>query len=116
MKRLCGLFEEIDTERIKIDKLGKDGKLLRPSLREFNFSATLGFGIGFYDKLSIPDNKRPRKIKSMPDHIGLGDATPYSLPQTDLIVLLGSTSDFVNRWVFENKIHSGKGDDDYKYK
>jgi Dyp-type peroxidase family len=112
LKRLCGLFEQFDIEKKKIDKLGKDGKLLRLPLEEFNFSATIGFGIGFFDKLSIPENKRPRKIKSMPDHVGLGDVTPYSLAQTDLIIQLGSTSDFVNRWVFENKHHSQENNDD----
>jgi Dyp-type peroxidase family len=106
LKRLCGLFERIDTQIIRIDRLGRDGKLERPSLNEFNFSATIGFGIGFFDKLSVSDNKRPRKIKAMPDNTGLGDVTPYSLAQTDLIIQLGSTSDFVNRWVFENKIES----------
>jgi Dyp-type peroxidase family len=106
LKRLCGLFEQFDIEKKKIDKLDKDGKLLRLPLEQFNFSATIGFGIGFFDKLSIPENKRPRKIKSMPDHVGLGDITPYSLAQTDLIIQLGSTSDFVNRWVFENRLHS----------
>jgi Dyp-type peroxidase family len=114
LKRLCGLFEQIDIKKKKIDKLDKDGKLIRLPLKEFNFSATIGFGIGFFDKLSIPDSKRPRKIKSMPDHVGLGDVTPYSLAQTDLIIQLASSSDFVNRWVFENKIESQeeKGDDD----
>ena len=92
-----------------------DGKLPRPSLKEFNFSATIGFGIGFFDKLSISDNKRPRKIRAMPDNTGLGDVIPYSLAQTDLIIQIGSTSDFVNRWVFENRIESkekGDGDND----
>jgi Dyp-type peroxidase family len=114
LKLLCGLFEQIDIEKKKIDKLDKDGKLLRLSLKEFNFSATIGFGIGFFDKLSILDSKRPRKIKSMPDHVGLGDVPPYSLAQTDLIIQLGSSSDFINRWVYENKLESQeeKGDDD----
>jgi Dyp-type peroxidase family len=113
LKRLCGLFEQIDIKKKKIDKLDKDGKLIRLPLKEFNFSATIGFGIGFFDKLSIPDNKRPRKIKSMPDHVGLGDVTPYSLAQTDLIIQLASSSDFVNRYVFENNLEpqeEGYGD------
>jgi Dyp-type peroxidase family len=101
LKRLCGLFEQLDTGKKKIDKIG-DGKLSRLALKEFNFSATIGFGIGFFDKLRIPDTHRPKKLKSMPNHVGLGDVARYSLTQTDLIVQLGSTSDFVNRWVFEN--------------
>ena len=114
LKKLCGLFEQIDIKKKKIDKLDKDGKLIRLPLKEFNFSATIGFGIGFFDKLSIPDSKRPRKIKSMPDHVGLGDVTPYSLAQTDLIIQLASSSDFVNRYVFENNLESQeeKGCDD----
>jgi Dyp-type peroxidase family len=104
--RLCSLFEQIDNGTKKIDQLDNKGKLSSVPLGKFNFSATIGFGISFFDKLSIPDNKRPRHLKSMPDHIGLGDVTPYSLVQTDLIVQLASTSDFVNRWVFENKIES----------
>jgi Dyp-type peroxidase family len=49
----------------------------------------------------------------MPDHVGLGDVTPYSLAQTDLIIQLASSSDFVNRYVFENKLESQeeKGND-----
>ena len=102
LKQLCGLFEQLDTGKKKIDKLDNDGKLSRLPLKEFNFSATLGFGIGFFDKLGVPDSQRPKKIKSMPNHAGLGDVARYSLSQTDLIVQLGSTSDFINRWIFEN--------------
>jgi Dyp-type peroxidase family len=102
LKRLCGLFERLDTGKKRIDKLDNDGKLIRLPLKEFNFSATVGFGIGFFDKLHIPDSHRPKKIRSMPNHFGLGDVIPYSLAQTDLIIQLGSTNDFVNRWIFEN--------------
>jgi Dyp-type peroxidase family len=106
LRRLCGLLELIASGKKKIEKLDDQGKLSSSSLTEFNFSATLGFGIGFFDRLSIPSNKRPRQIKAMPDHVGLRDVTPYSLAQTDLIIQLASTSDFVNRWVFENKIEA----------
>ncbi len=108
LKRLCTLFEQIDIGKKKTDKLDKDGKLIQVPLSLFEFSATIGFGIGFFDKLSVPDYKRPKKIKSMPDHFGLDDITPYSLAQTDLIIQLGSSSDTVNRWVFENKLESKK--------
>ena len=40
----------------------------------------------------------------MPDHEQIGDVTPYSLAQTDLIIQLCSTKDFVNRWVPENTL------------
>ena len=99
LRRLCGLFERIDVGRKKIDRLDSNGNVSRKSLNEFNFSATVGFSIGFFDKLGIPENKRPNKIKSMPDHTGLGDVTGYTLAQTDLIIQLGSSSDFVNRWM-----------------
>jgi Dyp-type peroxidase family len=102
LKRLCGLFERLDTGKKKIDKFDDDGKLIRVSLDKFNFSATVGFGIGFFDKLSIPENRRPKRIKSMPNNLGLGDVARYSLVQTDMILQLGSTNDFVNRWIFEN--------------
>jgi Dyp-type peroxidase family len=102
LKRLCGLFERLDSGKKKIDEFDNVGKLSRVPLSKFNFSATVGFGIGFFDKLSIPDSHRPKKIKSMPNNVGLGDVASYSLAQTDLIIQLGSTSDFVNRWVFEN--------------
>ncbi|HJT49547.1 MAG TPA: Dyp-type peroxidase [Nitrososphaeraceae archaeon] len=106
LRRLCGLFERIESAVKKIDMLDSEGNLSSSPLKQFNFSATVGFGVGFFDRLSIPNNKRPRRIKSMPDHVGLGDITPYSLGQTDLLIQLGSTSDFVNRWVFENKIEA----------
>jgi Dyp-type peroxidase family len=106
LRRLCGLFEQIDTAKKKIDRLDHQGNLSSSALTEFNFSATIGFGIGFFDRLSISENKRPKRIKSIPDHVGLGDVAPYSLAQTDLIIQLGSTSDFVNRWVYENKIEA----------
>lgn len=113
LKRLCTLFEQIDMGKKKIDKLDEDGKLTKVALSNFKFSATIGFGNGFFDKLAIPEDKRPKKIKAMPDHVGLGDVIPYSLAQTDLIIQSGSSSDVVNRWVFENKMESQeeKGDD-----
>jgi Dyp-type peroxidase family len=101
LKRLCGLFEGLNNGTKMIDKID-NGRLYRLTSKNFNFSATIGFGIGFFDKLSVPDAMRPKRIKSMPNHVGLGDVIRYGLPQTDLIIQLGSTSDFVNRWVFEN--------------
>jgi Dyp-type peroxidase family len=102
LKRLCNLFERLYRGKKRIDKLDINGRLRRLSLNEFNFSAAVGFGLGFFDKLAIPDNYRPKKLKAMPSHVCLGDVARYSLAQTDLIIQLGSTSDFVNRWVFEN--------------
>lgn len=106
LKRLCTLLDRLDNGEKKIDKLDGCGitqavKISDPET--FNFSSTVGFGIGFFDKLGIV-NLRPSKLTGMPDHEGLGDPTPYSLPQTDLIIQLGSNSDFVNRWVFQNTL------------
>jgi Dyp-type peroxidase family len=108
LKNLCGLFDRIDKGTKKIDELVQ-GNLLRTALSKFNFSATVGFGIGFFDGLNIPTNKRPKKIRGMPDNVGLGDASHYTLGQTDLIVQLGSSKDFVNRWVLENTLQPQDG-------
>jgi len=71
--------------------------------KTFNFSSTVGFGKGFFKKLKIED-KQPKKLREMPDHDQLGDVTPYSMSQTDLIIQLRSSKDFVNRWVLENTV------------
>jgi Dyp-type peroxidase family len=102
LKRLCSLFERLDTGKKRIDEFNDQRILTRVPLSKFNFSATIGFGIGFFDKLDIPEILRPRRLKSMPNHLGLGDIEEYSLPQTDLIIQLASNSDFVNQWVLEN--------------
>lgn len=108
LKLLCELFEKLVSGKKGIDKLDDNGKFSRVPLNKFNFSATVGFGIGFFDTLGIPENKRPKSIKSMPDNFGLGDPTPYTLAQTDLIIQLGSKSDFVNRWIYENNLAQPK--------
>lgn len=108
LRRLCDLFARIDRGEKRI--LVLDDKTGRPEpahLREkFSFSATIGFGEGFFDLLAIPAARRPKRLTAMPDHLSLGDTTPYSLAQTDLIIQLGSSSGFVNRWVFENKLQA----------
>lgn len=101
--RLCRLFERIDEGIHKVNVVNEEESRL-VGLREFNFSATIGFGVGFFDLLKIKRRKYPRKLREMPDHKALGDPTPYFLGQTDLIIQLGSSSDFVNRWVLENSI------------
>lgn len=110
LKRLCTLFENIDNGTKRIDQLvtekGKsDVNLVPQDLKStFCFSSTIGFGNGFFEKLEIPKEKQPKKLRDMPDHDEMGDVTPYSLGQTDLIIQLGSTKDFVNRWVLENTV------------
>ena len=111
LKRLCTLFENIYEGKKRIDELfpnknSPDGtKLKSQNLREkFKFSSTIGFGYGFFEKLDIEKNRWPKKLRVMPDHKELGDVTPYSLAQTDLIIQLCSTKDFINRWVLENTL------------
>ena len=105
---LLKFLDLLHTGDKKIDQLTKDGLIKHvpvgyiSSPDEFNFSATIGFGISFFDKLGIPADRRPKRLKSMPDHSGLADIAPYSLEQTDLIIQLGSRVDFINRWVLEN--------------
>jgi Dyp-type peroxidase family len=106
LRRLCQLFADIHSGARKMDVLNeKTGLPEQKNLRtEFDFSATIGFGEGFFDLLQIPQDKRPSKLKTMPDHHGLGDVTPYSLGQSDMILQLGSSSSFANRWVLENTL------------
>jgi Dyp-type peroxidase family len=105
LKRLCGLFDRISSAKKRIDELDEHGMIVSQKLVDrFNFSATIGFGAGFFEQLDIQVNKRPKKLREMPDHEQLGDVAPYSLGQTDLIIQLGSTKDFVNRWVLENSL------------
>jgi Dyp-type peroxidase family len=111
LKRLCTLFEHIDNGTKRIDQLVSkkdnpdDPNLIPQHLKKtFNFSTTIGFGKGFFDKLEIPIEKQPKKLRDMPDHVELGDVTPYTLGQTDMIIQLGSSKDFVNRWVLENTV------------
>ena len=111
LKRLCTLFGNIHEGKKRIDELTKEknspdeARLKSQDLRKtFKFSSTIGFGYGFFEKLDIPENKRPKKLRDMPDHEQIGDVTPYSLAQTDLIIQLCSTKDFVNRWVLENTL------------
>jgi Dyp-type peroxidase family len=40
----------------------------------------------------------------MPDNTTLLDPSPYVLAQTDLLIQLGSTQDFINRWVLESAL------------
>jgi Dyp-type peroxidase family len=107
VKRLCRLFERIYEGHHKIHEIDDIGDHVVDHLVElskYNFSATIGFGLGFFKKMDIKENKRPKNLRDMPDHHGQGDPTPYSMGQTDLIIQLGSSSDFVNHWVLENSI------------
>ena len=113
--RLCSFFDRIDTKQVMMDYLTYDGDLELVALSEYGFTATIGFGLGFFEKLKVDMKKRPKKIKEMPSHIVLGDPRPYALLQTDFIIQLGSDIEDVNRWVLQHttsrkeKIESTKG-------
>jgi len=109
LKRLCLLFERIQGGEKTMDELDSTGMIVSRKLADrppngFNFSATIGFGASFFEQLKVNESKRPNKLREMPDNKGLGDVTPYSLGQTDMIIQLGSTKDFVNHWVLENTV------------
>jgi Dyp-type peroxidase family len=102
LKKLCGLFDKINRGKMKLDEISEDGYITRRPLSYYNFSSTIGFGIGFFEKLNIIQANRPNSLKEMPSNVELGDLTPYSLLQTDFIIQLGAKADYVNRWVFQN--------------
>ena len=101
LERLCGLFGRIDAGEEKINVKDDNGDLTSSKLTDFNFSATVGFGIGFFEKLKIDRKYCPRGLYEMPLHSDLGDPEQYLFTQTDMIVQLCSKMDFVNRWVFK---------------
>jgi Dyp-type peroxidase family len=103
LRDLCSLFEKLDTGAMKIDNLSDNGDINPVPLSTFNFTFTIGFGLGFFNKLNIVGENRPRNIIGMPNYSVLGDLTPYTLKQTDFIIQLGATDDYINRWVFENR-------------
>ena len=110
---LCGLFERICKGEKTIDELGNDGMLRRKHLvDDYGFSATVGFGLGFFDRLDIRDERRPKRLREMPDHVGRGDPTQYSLSQTDLIIQIASKADHINRWVLENTLQTPRQQDE----
>ena len=109
LRRLCGLFERINKGEKTIDELGVDGKLVRKHLfKDYMFTATIGFGLGFFDRLNISTHMRPKNLRILPDHAELGDPTPYSLAQTDLIIQIASSEEFINRYVLENALQAAQ--------
>ncbi len=102
LKNLCGLFDNIDRGKMKMDEISDDGDIERQPLSKFNFSSTIGFGFRFFEKLKIIQANRPNNLKEMPGNAELGDPTQYALLQTDFIIQLGAQADYVNRWVFQN--------------
>ena len=101
IRRLCIFFEKIDKGDIKINVRNENGEITPTPLSGFSLSATIGFGIAFFEKAGINSKKRPRRLYEMPNHVELGDPIQYVYSQTDLLVQICSTTDFVNRWVFK---------------
>jgi Dyp-type peroxidase family len=102
LQGLCGFFDQIDKQVVRMDEKARDGTISSSPLSKYGFTATLGFGKGFFDKLNIPSDRCPKRLFPMPDHYELGDPEPYTLRQTDLIIQLGSNKEYVNRWIFQN--------------
>jgi Dyp-type peroxidase family len=102
LKRLCTFLDRIDNGLIKINSLTEGGDIKPTELSEFEFSATIGFGKGFFQKVNISSKNCPNRIKDMPDYMVLGDTIPYSIFQTDFMVQLGSDDYYVNRWVYQS--------------
>ena len=102
LRSLCTFLQRIDKDMVKLDVLSEDGSLFQHSFKTYNFSATLGFGAPFFEKLDIELENRPRRLYSMPDHLELLDPVPYVLSQTDMILQIGSSKDFVNRKVLHD--------------
>jgi Dyp-type peroxidase family len=115
LRSLCNFFERIDTGNIKIDVNGENGETVSSELSKFNFSATIGFGFGFFEKLDIDLKNRPRKLFEMPFHMDLGDPVQYTFSQTDMILQLCSTTDFVNRWVLKTDVYPMMPSQERKY-
>jgi Dyp-type peroxidase family len=105
LRRLCSFLENLNQGATKIEVRNEEGDIDATPLKDYNFSATLGFGISFFEKLGIRLDRRPKKLYRMPDHEELGDPIPYVFTQTDLIMQLCSTKDFVNRLLFKTDIY-----------
>lgn len=105
LKDLCNFMREIDRDIVKLEELADDGSVHMYPLSRYNFTFTIGFGHGFFEKLKINREKCPSGLYPMPNHYELADEHPYVLEQSDIILQLGSTKDFVNRWVFQNDIY-----------
>ena len=95
------IFENIYSGQRKTLEIGKDGEEVNLALSNYNFTSTIGFGFPFFEKLGISKWNRPNKLYSMPHHSELGDSYAYTLNQTDILIQLASSSDYINRWVYE---------------
>jgi len=101
LKRLCTLFENIDSRKIEMEDTSSDEDMRMYPLSRFNFTATIGFGETFFRKLNVMKNC-PKNLYEMPPASELGDNCPYVLPQTDMILQLASNNYSVNKMVLQN--------------
>jgi Dyp-type peroxidase family len=101
LKRLCTLFEQIDSKMIEIEDTSGEGDVYMYPLTRFNFTATIGFGKTFFRKLNLMNNC-PKDLYDMPPYYEIGDKSPYMLPQTDMILQLASNNYVVNKMVLQN--------------
>ena len=62
LKRLCSLFERIDAGEVKIDIKEENGDMRSSKLSDFTFSATIGFGIGFFEKTQNKPKALSKKV------------------------------------------------------
>ena len=102
LKNLCRFIEYALNGKKKVDSLSEDGSIEFKTVSDFKFSFTIGFGVGFFEKLRIDKGNRPCKLTAMPDYSALGDVAPYNLQQTDFIIQIGSNQDYLNSWLFQN--------------
>ena len=63
LRNLCGLFDKIARDEKKINELTDDGDLVPRPLSRFKFTATIGFGAGFFKKLNIDRKNWPKKMQ-----------------------------------------------------
>ena len=102
LRNLCRLIENALNGSMKIESLSEDGNIELKTISDFKLSFTIGFGLGFFEKLRIDTKNRPRKLRNMPESCILGDPVPYTMQQTDFIIQIGSNQDYLNSWVFQN--------------
>lgn len=101
LKSLCTLFEQIDKKILKIENPSDKDEANAYPLSTFYFTATVGFGRTFFEKLNLM-NKCPNNLYDLPPHYEIGDISPYVLPQTDMILQLASSDYTVNKMVLQN--------------
>lgn len=101
LRRLCTFLEHLDNGIIQMEDKTDDGEIVWSPLSKYNFTATIGFGKRFFKKHNLLQNS-PKYLYDMPEYSELGDVSPYTLQQTDMILQLASSDYSVNRMVLQN--------------